>query len=57
MNALARIETQAKAAEIALAASGDFMDLLDGTLPAGIRAVPVPQAVLPGPLTLFAIVA
>lgn len=55
MNALARIETQAKAAEIELAASGDFLDLLGGTLPAGIRAVPVPKAMLPEPLALFAI--
>ena len=57
MNALARIETQAKAAEIEVAASGDFLDLLDGALPAGLRAVPVPQARLPEPLALFALAA
>ncbi|MBY0251425.1 MAG: adenylate/guanylate cyclase domain-containing protein, partial [Methylobacterium organophilum] len=55
MNALARIETRAKAAEIELAASGDFLDLLGGVLPAGIRAVPVPDAALPEHLTLSAI--
>ena len=57
MNALARIETQAKAAEIEVAASGDFLDLLDGALPTGLRAVPVPQARLPEPLALFALAA
>ena len=57
MNALSRIEAQAKAAEIEVAASGDFLDLFGGTLPAGIRAAPVPQAALPGSLTLFAVAA
>ncbi len=57
MNALSRIEAQAKAAEIEVAASGDLLDLLRGGLPAGTRAVPVPQATLPEPLTLFAIAA
>jgi adenylate cyclase len=55
MNALARIETQAKAAELELAASGDFLELLGGNLPPGIRTVPVPNATLPEPLTLSAI--
>ncbi|MGH1590087.1 adenylate/guanylate cyclase domain-containing protein [Methylobacterium phyllosphaerae] len=55
MNALARIETQAKAAEIELAASGDFLDLLGGVLPAGIRSVPVLEAALPEHLTLSAL--
>jgi adenylate cyclase len=55
MNALARIETQAKAAEIEVAASGDFLRLLGGVLPAGIRADPVPDAALPEHLTLSAI--
>ena len=57
MNALSRIEAQAKAAEIEVAASGDFLDLLPGGLPAGTRAVPVPRATLPEPLTLFAVAA
>jgi adenylate cyclase len=57
MNALARIEAQAKAAEIEVAASGDFLDLLDGALPPGLRAVPVPRVVLPGSLALFALAA
>ncbi|MCJ2073949.1 adenylate/guanylate cyclase domain-containing protein [Methylobacterium sp. J-030] len=57
MNALSRIEAQAKAAELDLAASGDFLDLLGSVLPDGIRAVPVPGAVLPEPLTLFAVAA
>ncbi|WP_267358714.1 MULTISPECIES: adenylate/guanylate cyclase domain-containing protein [unclassified Methylobacterium] len=57
MNALSRIEAQAKAADLDLAASGDFLDLLRGALPEGIRAVPVPGAVLPESLTLFAVAA
>ena len=55
MNALSRIEARAKAAEIEIAASGDFLALAGGPLPAGIRAVPVPDAALPGPLALWAI--
>jgi adenylate cyclase len=55
MNALSRIEVQAKAAEIELAASGDFLALLGDALPDGIRAAPVPRAVLPEGLTLFAV--
>jgi len=57
MNALSRIEAQAKAADLELAASGDFLDLLGDALPEGIRAGPVPRAVLPEPLTLFAVAA
>jgi adenylate cyclase len=55
MNALSRIEARAKAAEIEVAASGDFLDLIGGPLPAGVRAVPVPDAALPEPLALLAI--
>jgi class 3 adenylate cyclase len=55
MNALSRIEARAKAAEIEVAASGDFLALAGDRLPAGIRAVPVPDAALPGPLTLWAL--
>lgn len=55
MNALSRIEAQAKAADLELAASGNFLDLLGDALPDGIRAVPVPRAVLPEGLTLFAV--
>ncbi|MDP4006280.1 adenylate/guanylate cyclase domain-containing protein [Methylobacterium sp. NEAU K] len=55
MNALSRLEGRAKAAEIEIAASGDFLDLLGGPLPPGVRAVPVPDAAPSGRPALFAI--
>jgi adenylate cyclase len=55
MNALARIEARAKAAGIGLAASEDFLGLLAGPLPDGLRAVPVPAAASPGAPGLRAI--
>ncbi|TXN57991.1 adenylate/guanylate cyclase domain-containing protein, partial [Methylobacterium sp. WL18] len=55
MNALSRLEARAKAAELQIAASGDFLDLLGGPLPPSIRAVPVPDAKAVQP-ALFAIV-
>ncbi|MCJ2055039.1 adenylate/guanylate cyclase domain-containing protein [Methylobacterium sp. J-048] len=55
MNALSRIEARAKAAEIEIGASGDFLDLLGGPLPPRIRVVPVPDARDAQP-ALFAIV-
>ncbi|CAM3054859.1 adenylate/guanylate cyclase domain-containing protein [Methylobacterium mesophilicum] len=55
MNALSRLEARAKTAELQIAASGDFLDLLGGPLPPSIRAVPVPDAKAVQP-ALFAIV-
>jgi class 3 adenylate cyclase len=55
MNALSRLEARAKAAEIEIGASGEFLDLLGGPLPPRIQAVPVPDANAAQP-ALFAIV-
>ncbi|TXN66209.1 adenylate/guanylate cyclase domain-containing protein [Methylobacterium sp. WL6] len=44
MNTLARLETRAKAADLDVAASEDFLRLLGPALPDGARAVPVAEA-------------
>ena len=54
MNTLARLETRAKAADLDIAASEDFLRLLGPVLPDGARAVPVAEAGAARP-ALFAI--
>ena len=55
MNALSRIEARAKAADIEIAASDAFLQLVGEPLPAGFKATAMPAANRDGQAALFAI--